>query len=155
MITQEEIMTSVVRALTWKEPFATSMLKGKINETRSRWTGIRGLVVICSGLTCYKERELLDLCGEQFEPLLTALGRDRFQIYKETRGNAIGIGRLWDCWQMRQKDEPAAFVKYDSKKYIHRYAEAYPIVPFPFTGTMGWSILSEFEKSKIKLLNPL
>lgn len=39
MITQQEILQSEVRALTWKEPFATAMFEGKnsIHFVNQHW----------------------------------------------------------------------------------------------------------------------
>jgi hypothetical protein len=49
-----EFLNQEIRALTWKEPYASLMLHGKI-ETRTWYTKYRGLVLICAGLKHYNE----------------------------------------------------------------------------------------------------
>jgi hypothetical protein len=153
MITKEEIRQSVVRALTWKEPFATAMLRGKSKETRTWKVYPRGLVLICSGMAMYSTDQLIEICGiGNFDRLCTIVG-DRQRIFSLTRGKAIAIGRLVECWPMKQEDEAEAFVKLN-RLYVHKYVEIRPINPFPFRGKQGWTILTEEQKNQIEFLNP-
>ena len=46
-----------IKALSWKQPYASLMLKGKI-ETRSWPTNYRGLVLICASKAPYSIKEI-------------------------------------------------------------------------------------------------
>lgn len=58
MITQDDLIKSPLRALSWKEPYATLMLHGKV-ETRTWPTDYRGLVLNCVALKDYARIPLL------------------------------------------------------------------------------------------------
>lgn len=51
-----------IRALSWKEPYASLMLHGKI-ETRPWSTKYRGLVLVCASQKPYTEAELMGIAG--------------------------------------------------------------------------------------------
>lgn len=129
------------------------MLNGKENETRNRITSVRGIVLICAGLSYYKTDQLVKMCGDiQYERLLYYIGGDVFKLYRENRGKAIGVGRLVNSYKMRRADADGAFVRCDNDLYVHKYIEVRPIKPFPYTGKQGWSILTDEQKKLIELL---
>lgn len=149
MITQEQIEFEEVRALTWKEPFASLMLHGKTMETRPWRTNYRGLVLICSGRAIYRIPELREICGEE---QLARLTEALWGISENTQGLAIAVARLADCWKMREHDEEKAFVKFNAGLWVHRYEDARAIIPFPFKGAQRWTILRDHEKKFITLV---
>lgn len=53
-----------LRALSWKEPFASLMLLGKI-ETRVWDTKYRGLVLICASKQIYTADEIRHISGDE------------------------------------------------------------------------------------------
>lgn len=153
MITLKEIQESKIRALTWKEPFATAMLKGKINETREWIVNLRGLVLICVGLDYYRHEKLLEVCGSgQLMRLWNAVEEETHRLWQQNKGKAIAIGRLVGCWPMAITDENEAFVQCKSGLYVHRYEEVRAIKPFPFTGNQKWTTLTEEQKQLIELI---
>jgi hypothetical protein len=98
--------TQEVKALTWKQPFASLMLQGKI-ETRKRPASYRGLVLICAAKVDYRLDQLHEVCHpHQVLSIFDNLPE------KFNNGHAIAIGRLVDCRPMRKADEEKAFVKY-------------------------------------------
>lgn len=147
-ITAEEIKSNTVRALTWREPFATLMLSGKINETRTWNTTVRGLVLICAGKSLYDRDSLREICGDK-----QLLRLPKREIYEnDTLGYAIGVGRLVDCWRMQEADEDDAYVKYNPGLWVHRYSDVVAIKPILWAGVLGWRVLTEDQK---KLIQPL
>lgn len=147
MITKEEINSSVVRALSWKNPFAELMLHGKI-ETRSRNTKVRGLVLICSTQAQYSGIQILEIAGVyQYKRIMTD---DVLRHLKY--GYAIAIGRLVDSRPMELKDEDKCFVAHRSGLWCHIYEDVIPIEPFKWKGSQGWTTVSEEDKAKI---NPI
>ena len=136
-----------ILALTWKQPFASLMLNGKI-ETRSWNTNYRGLVLICAGKTVYNEQQLLDISGEvQTQRIFNYLN---FRNMKELKGKAIAIGFLIDCRPMQPEDENNCFVKYRPGLYCHIYKNVKAIKPLDWKGKQGWKnvpedIINQFE----------
>lgn len=128
-----------LRALTWKEPFATLMLWGKI-ETRPWPTSYRGRVLICAGKQPYKIPELELICGSQYNRLRQALYEAKAEI-GPLLGHAIAVGRLIDCRPMKKQDEKACFVQYKPGLYCHVYDPVVQILPYPFKGQQGWKKL--------------
>lgn len=47
-----------IRALWWREPYASLMLQGKV-ETRTWNTNYRGLVLICASIKPYDDADIL------------------------------------------------------------------------------------------------
>lgn len=135
-----------MKALTWKEPFATLMLHGKI-ETRTWNTNYRGMVLICAGKTPYSDVQLLSISG----PI--QLSRIQPFIHKEKPGFAIGVGKLIDCRPMLPTDQDKCFVKYDPLLFCHIYDNVRAIEPFPWKGTQGWSDVPQTIIRGIKYLN--
>lgn len=161
-ITQQAITGNEIRALSWKQPMAELMKHGK-KETRTWSTDYRGLVLICSSVVPYSDRELIALCGpEQYARILQVLGPKWFNAVK--RGSAIAVGRLRSCWSMylqpTRKDyeeqvkatEDQTFVKYNPDLWMHVYSDVTPIEPFPWRGQLGWKTLTPEDKAKIKIL---
>lgn len=127
--------TEKVMALSWKEPFATLMLHGKI-ETR-RWnTNYRGLVLICASKTPYAEKVVRNICGDRLVNRIKELF-DRLNICL-SHGQAIAVGRLVDSRYMTPEDEDQCFVEYHADLYCHVYEDVRKIKPFPWKGCQGW-----------------
>ena len=124
-----------IKALSWKEPFASLMLHGKI-ETRTWKTKYRGLVLICASKKAYSEMDLIGLCGEVGSQLI--LGMINSTVIREQPGKAIAVGTLVDCRPMRVEDVAKCFVKYNPKLYCHVYENVIPIEPFDWKGSQGW-----------------
>lgn len=138
-----------IMALSWKEPFATMMLLGKI-ETRSWHTNYRGKVLICASKKAYSESEIMNISGEvQTQNLLVTLNRSGL---KEKPGFAIATGILSVCRNMVLYDEAKTFVKFKAGLWCHIYYDVKPIKPFLWNGCQGWKKLSEETINKIEYL---
>ncbi len=144
-----------MKALSWKQPFASLMLHGKI-ETRTWETKYRGLVLICASKTAYSEAQILSISGEvqTQRSFLTIIDAER----KQYLGHAIAVGNLVDCRPMRLCDEDKCFVEYrepwienqangkppkDKMLWCHIYEDVKAIKPFPWTGVQGWKEVSQ------------
>lgn len=160
-ITREEILLEGVKALTYKQPFASLMLDGK-QETRSRRTTYRGLVLIVAGKKDFSNPELMELCGEaQYYRVVDAIFKRYGSWEKMPRGQAIAIGRLTGCKYMadykhsektRAEIEEKCFVKFNEEKYIWEFQDVAAIDPLPWVGTQTWQPLNYSQLQKIKLL---
>lgn len=138
-----------IRALSWKQPFASLMLHGKI-ETRTWSAKYCGLVLICASKVPYNESQVMAISGEvqtqrSFVTLLNA-------GHKEELGKAIAIGNLVDCRLMYLNDEEKCFVKYNPNLWCHIYENVRPIEPFEWKGSQGWRKLDEETINKIKTI---
>lgn len=135
------------RALSWKEPFASLMLHGKI-ETRTWHTNYRGLVLICASKKGYSDNDLIEISGEDF--VLNILGHflktKQRQLY---HGKAIAIGRLVDCRRMKPEDEAKTFVSYRPELWCHIYEEVTAIEPIDWKGSQGWRSIPDYEADKL------
>src|ERR1035437_5544826 len=137
-----------IKALSWKEPFATMMLYGKI-ETRTWHTNYRGLVLICASKVAYSLNAELNICGgEQHRRLLDVLCEHHLNL-TDTYGMAIGIGYLFCCRPMAEFDEDKTFVQYNPDLFCHIYRDVKAIKPFAWKGKMGWKTLTEEQKALI------
>jgi hypothetical protein len=97
-------------ALSWKQPFGSAMLVGKI-ETRVWETKYRGLVLICLSKVPYSEQAAANICGElNFAYMCRDLVPVRQTI--DLNGMAIAVGRLVNCREMRPQDEGKTYVQY-------------------------------------------
>ena len=138
-----------IRALSWKQPYASLMLHGKV-ETRSWNTKYRGLVLICSSKRDYKLDEVLRISGKK------QLGRilNVFELhgYEQPSGMAIAIGELVNVKEMTPWDEDDCYVDWQPNLWCHVYSNVQAIEPFPWKGSQGWRILDEETKRKIKIL---
>jgi hypothetical protein len=140
-----------IRALSWKEPFASLMFHGKI-ETRTWPTTYRGLVLICCTQYAFTRANVVAMSGEkQYERIKKALGCD-YYTHTQFHGRAIGVGRLVDCRKMTEADEDACFLNYRTDLYCHVYKEVKRIKPFVFKGAQGWKHL---DKKTIKMIQDL
>lgn len=137
------------RALSWKEPFASLMLHGKI-ETRNRPTKVRGWVLICSALKGYNLEEFAQISGEQIMRTVS-ITEPISNIYPiKTFGKAIALGYLSDCRPMTKEDEDACFVRYREGLWCWIFTDVTPITPVKWKGKQGWSILTPEQKQLIK-----
>jgi hypothetical protein len=155
MTIKEELQSgAVLRALSWKEPYASMMLHGKI-ETRIWNTKIRGLVLICASRKRYTPEQITNISGfvrsSNMAWKLQRTGSFCF-IFDSTfhLGHAIAIGRLVDSRPMTTEDEKKTFVTYSEKLWCHIYEDVTAIEPFPWKGKQGWSIVPKEIINQIK-----
>jgi hypothetical protein len=140
-----------VRALSWKQPFASLMLQGKI-ETRVWPTKYRGWVLICASKLAYTGKELSKISGtKQMVRAGNALPDGDLPL-----GHAIAIGKLSEIRLMTKEDEDITFVKYyestEKPLICHIYTDVQPIVPFEWKGVQNWKVLTDEMKAQIKFL---
>lgn len=142
-------------ALSWKQPFAALMLRGKI-ETRSWYTTTRGWVLICSSKIPYNLQQIESIAGEeQLDRIVEQMALISIKNQKDPikgHGMAIAIGKLVDCRLMEKADEDKCFVKFYPGLYCHVYEHVKAIEPFPWKGTQGWKEVAPEIKNKIKFL---
>jgi len=137
-------------ALSWKQPFATAMLYGKI-ETRTWNTNVRGWVLICTSLKAYSEDIEHKLCGtDLYYKMLSAMNRDSGTL--DLNGYGIAIGKLVDSRKMKPKDADKCFVKWREDLYCHVYEDVRQIKPIIWKGTQGWKEVTKDIKSTIVVL---
>lgn len=155
-----------VRALSWKEPYASLMLFGKI-ETRVWPTPYRGLVLICTSAAGYSPEQFEKISGrKQVSRIAERVSIEDFE--KSPLGHAIAIAELVDCRQMTPLDEDACFVQYrepwvewitnpitekqrrvEKRLWCHVYANVRRIEPFAWKGAQRWKQLSAEQKQRI------
>ncbi len=136
-------------ALSWKEPFASLMLHGKI-ETRTWKTNYRGWVLICASQKEYPWNTVLDISGEkQFERITELIIAGKLI---SNPGFAIAIGKLVACYPMTTIQEDKCFVEYHPDLWSHVYEDVHPIKPFPWKGTQWWKEVSFEIKEGIQVL---
>lgn len=163
-----------VRALSWKQPYASLMLHGKI-ETRVWDTGYRGWVLICASKSAYDFKDIMAISGRnQIERIKDKL--NLFEWYEKggvslkyikdpiPQGQAIAVGYLKYSRKMGELAadrcitdtglwiEDQSFVKMNYKLYLHEYSQVQAIEPFDWKGSQGWKTLDEETKNKIILL---
>lgn len=160
LITLDEIGIMPVRALSWKQPYATMMLYGKA-ETRMWPTEYRGLVLICSSQRPYNDLQLSAIShGEQVRRMRDKLAEKRFPVLD---GHALGVGRLHTCRCMGayapkqdRKDveeiENKTYVRFFSDLWVFEFKDVRPIKPIPWKGSQKWRNLTDDEKKQIVLL---
>lgn len=139
-----------VRALTWKQPFASLMLRGKI-ETRTRKTNIRGKVLICAGAQPYGYTTLTEITGNPVSVI--GLLHHAEMSKRLPFGKAIAIGELVDCRLMTEADEEKCFVRYRPGLWCWIFENVQAIEPFPFKGKQGWSFITPEVEAQIKVLS--
>ena len=158
-------MNENIRGLSWRQPFASLMLHGKI-ETRTWKTNYRGWVLICASKKSYTSDELYYICGGQYQyrRIIDVLGYDPSQFddlygrcdppkFDDNCGQAISVGKLVDCRPMKKEDEDDCFVSYSPNLWCHIYKDVKEIKPFPFKGKQGWSKLDKETFDKIEYIN--
>lgn len=131
-----------MRALSWKQPYASLMLHGKI-ETRTWKTDYRGPVLICASQKCYNFNQILEISGKD----LTDRAMVIIQSYEF--GKAIAVGNLVGCRPMTKVDEDATFVSFREGLFCHVYENVREIEPFPWKGKQGWSTVPQEIIDKI------
>jgi len=129
-----------MKALTWKQPFASLMLHGKI-ETRTWKANVRGTVLICASKVPYNLNQVLDISGDyQLTRIMNTLALpDPGNFGDLNCGYAIAMGDLIDCRPMKPTDEDDCFVQYNPDLWCHIYEDVRAIIPIPFKGKQGWS----------------
>ena len=144
-----------VRALWWKQPYASAMLIGKV-ETRTWPTNVRGKVLICASAKRYTNKEYFEITPFELEwPWLSKMidfDNKMKTNYLQILGHAIAIGDLVDCRPMVKEDEADTYVQYKEGLWCHVYENVQAIKPFPIKGAQGWRILTDEQKKLIELL---
>lgn len=134
-------------ALSWKQPFASLMLHGKI-ETRTWSTKYRGWVLICASKVPYHTDQLFTIAGaDQYDRIWKTLDPD-----EQENGVVIAIGNLVDCRPMTKDDEDRAFVEYYPDLFCHVYENIIPLEPFPWKGQQGWKEVAPEIKEQLTRL---
>ena len=141
-----------IKALTWKQPFATLMLYGKL-ETRSWATTYRGLVLICVGKEKPDHTETLRLAGEGGFKLINEFYQKHKINPELVLGKAIAVGRLTRCRAMQPGDAKAAFVDYVPGLFIHEYTDVRRIEPVAFTRSQRWQNLDPDFLESLKFID--
>jgi hypothetical protein len=132
-----------MKALTWKEPYASLMLCGKI-ETRTWKTNVRGTILICASQKPYKHNDIARISGPyQMDRMAEAFKKHNIKNICDNYGYAIAIGDLVDCRPMKPTDEDDCFVIYRPGLWCHIYKNVQPITPFIFKGKQGWTELND------------
>jgi hypothetical protein len=141
-----------VRALSWKQPFATMMLHEKY-ETRTWPTKYRGWVLICASAKGYSPYSLNEI-SYHWSTYRKKMNQILATYEELPLGRAIAIGKLVDCYPMENTHAHTmrSFVNYQPGLWIHEYDHVWPIVQFGWKGKLGWSTLDEETKDKILLL---
>jgi hypothetical protein len=145
-----------VRALSWKQPYASLMLHGKV-ETRTWDTQYRGWVLICASKEPYTYDQTCAIYGKELDskilkPLLWKYPHDL------PAGQAIAVGKLVISEQMgyyagqEQAIEDKCFVKYYPDLWMHTYEDVQAIQPFDWKGCQGWKKLDAETIDKIVLI---
>jgi hypothetical protein len=166
-----------IRALSWRQPFASLMLHGKV-ETRVWDSKYRGWVLICASKQPYSIPQVEDISGlVQAGRAWTTIGGKEipwrntkgymFNLDDMPTGKAIAVGKLVSSRKLNNMAfiksigdtttydeivENKTFVAYDPELWGHTYIDVQPIVPFEWSGVLGWKTLNEEEKYKIILL---
>lgn len=165
-------MSDIIRSLGFYQPFGSLMLHGKI-ETRWCREGRKppfplGNYLLYTTLKSCDEQTLVRWCGKQimyniFETL-------KNEPTKTKEGYAIAIATLKHVSSMIKEQEQECFVEYkgvrlkeDAKGNWHPYRQQClwflnieRIEPFQFKGKQGVGILTDEQKSQIKILdNPI
>lgn len=140
------LMNREVYALSWRQPYASLMLHGKI-ETRTWNTHYRGYVLICATKVPYNDDQLRFISGNHTTRINKLIG-DNIPL-----GMAIAVGQIVDCRPMVPEDEAKCFVKYYPGLYCHIYDRVLPIEPFTWKGNQGWKLLGQDVKSQIHFVS--
>lgn len=143
-----------IKALSWKEPYGTLMLYGKI-ETRTWKTNYRGLILMCASKKGYDYKTVKTISGLQTDRTITHYQTHHTITLRNSygyHGKAFAIGNLIDCRPMKPEDEEKAFVRYYSDLFCWVFEDVKPIQPFDWKGSLGFRNLTLEEKKKIKLV---
>jgi hypothetical protein len=149
MVTSQ-IMNQNIIALSWKQPFATAMLFGKI-ETRSWNTNYRGRVLICASQAPFSIDAAKLICGPKlYSKLCDLVSQDMDTLL--CNGFAIAIGDLVDCRPMRRTDMDKCYVPFNHSLFCHVYENVQKIHPFSWTGAQRWKKVETQDKKSITIL---
>ncbi len=122
-------------ALTWKQPYASLMLHGKV-ETRTWNTKVRDNILICVAKKSYSSEEIIQMCGVDNCLRISHLLKGEEEYYN---GQAIAVGTLVNTAKLESgliwND---TFIKYQPNLFCHFYRNVRPIVPFDWKGSQGW-----------------
>ena len=140
-----------LRALSWKEPYGSLMLQGKI-ETRTWYTDYRGWVLMCASKVPYPREVVYGISGEQMHRINATFGFDDQYKGAGYCGYAFAVGFLAECRRMKESDEKAAYVTYYPDLFSHIYEKVQKIEPFPWRGSQGWRIVKPETINQIILL---
>ena len=138
---------TIIRALWWKQPFASLMLHGKI-ETRTYPTKVRGKVLICATARPFSREDVELYSGQDLEEIIDQELKDE----EVPNGVAIAIAELVDCRKMEPRDRMKCFVNWHHSRWCWIFENVEAIEPFEIKGKQGWAILTEEENLKIKIL---
>lgn len=149
-----------IKALCWKQPFATLMLSKRGNflgdkiETRTRPVRYNGLVLIVTTANEYSDKQLISICGGE---LALKVQLDVAAHTGWCNGHAIAIGHLWKCQRIEDLTEAEKQLTYIRPELWHdRYAwhfkNVFPIEPIAMRGFQGWRNVDDELRSKIKLI---
>lgn len=159
LIKTTELIKEPIRALWWRQPYATLMLHGKI-ETRTWGTEYRGLVLICASKLPYTVDDVAAISDKHCLSIHEILKQESKPDFDYGRpfsnipqGVAIAVGRLVESRLMVRADEKKAFVVYYPELYCHLYADVTPIKPFEIKGCQGWKKLEGDVWDKIEFVN--
>ncbi len=129
-----------MRALSWKEPYASLMLHYKI-ETRTWSTKYRGLVLICASKKPYTTNQVIGISGY---PQVNRNFPFSILDYTPFSGVAIAVGELIDCRRMKLEDQDKCFVEWKPGLWCHLYKDVRPLAfCIPWKGYQGWKKLSK------------
>lgn len=153
-----------IRALSWKQPYASLMLHGKV-ETRVWDSKYGGWVLICASKSPYSLLKIQEISGmDQLRRIMNYLPTG---VMNQRMGVALAIGRLVASEKMLDNVneyphsnktpiilsiENDCFVKYNPYLFMHFYTDVQPIVPFEWKGTQGWKTLDQETIDKIIIL---
>lgn len=150
----EPVGPEIIRALWWKQPFASLMLHGKI-ETRRYYTNVRGKVLICACKTPYSfEQVELISCDHQIGDMLDIFNSFSYSALRNSlpSGEAIAIGDLVSCRPHTLQDMRKSFVNHDANLFSWVFENVQQIEPFEIKGKQGWDILTPEIIAKIKII---
>jgi hypothetical protein len=143
-----------VRALSWKEPFATLMLYPyDKNETRKWHAKYKGWILMCRSKIAYDDAALLEIAGEkQYHRIVSLANEDNRFYSNKNEGQAMAIGRLVNSRPMKEEDADKCFVQYNRNLFVHEYEGVRSIEPFYWKGVQGFKklYLSEIKKIIIR-----
>jgi hypothetical protein len=131
-------MEDKMKALSWREPYGSMMLHGKI-ETRTWYTKVRGPILICCSQKGYSYVSIVSISGDFYLSKMKDILDPYRTGWPQTDGMAIGIGTLTDCHIMRREEEYLAYVRWHPELYSHVYEDVIPLPsPFKVKGQMGF-----------------
>ena len=134
-----------MKTLSWKEPYGSLMLHGKI-ETRTWNTNVREPILICCSKKSYSPKQVLNISGQyQRERIAKIIPYSSPDAWDLNNGMAIAIGTLVNSRKMIGWDEDDCFVQHSFDLWCHVYENVTPLPkPFPVKGQMGFFNVHHF-----------